>query len=138
MVGTLTVDGTTTITTLRQGGGTVTSGPNVTLTTVDKFAGTLTAAAGIGTLTSQGTTTVQSGNITTATIEGGTFTYQGTGTISTLNAVNCIVEFTGTTAGCTVTTFNRTGWPVAVKDPSSRVTWTNGLATGGVIKYTAA
>lgn len=136
--GTLTADGTCTITTLRQGGGTVTTGPNVTLTTVDKFAGTLTTAAGITTLTSQGTTTVRGGNITTATIENGTFTYQGTGTITTLNAQYCTIEFTGTTAGCTVTTFNRTGYPVTVKDLSSRVTWTNGLATGGVIKYTAA
>jgi hypothetical protein len=138
MVGTLTVDGTTTITTLRQGGGTVTSGPNVTLTTVDKFAGTLTAAAGIGTLTSQGTTTVQSGNITTANIEGGTFYYQGTGTITALNAQNCTVDFSGTTAACTVTTYTRTGWPVTWKDLSSRVTVTNGYPAGGVIKYTAA
>ncbi len=138
MANTLTAEGTATITTLRQGGGTVVTGPNVTLTTVDKFAGTLTAAAGIGTLTSQGTTTVQSGSITTATIEGGTFNYQGVGTITTLNACNCTLDFNGTTAACIVTTFNRTGWPVTIKDLSSRVTWTNGLATGGLIKYTAA
>lgn len=138
MVGTMVVDGTTTITTLRQGGGTITSGPNVTLTTVDKFAGTLTAAAGIGTLTSQGTTTVQSGNITTANIEGGTFYYQGTGTIGTLNPTNCTIDFNGTTAGCTVTTWGTPGRPVTIKDLASRVTSTNGLPTGGVIKYTAA
>jgi hypothetical protein len=137
-VGTLTADGTATITTLRQGGGTVNSGPNVTLTTVDKSAGTLTAAAGIGTLTSMGTTTVQSGNITTATIQAGTFVYQGVGTITTLNVLNCTVEFSGTTAGCTVTTVNLTGWPVIIKDVSSRVTWTNGLPTGGVTKFLAA
>lgn len=137
MIGTLSVDGTATITTLRQGGGTVTTGPNVTLTTVDKFAGTLTAAAGIGTLTSQGTTNVQSGNITTATIEGGTFNYQGTGTIGTLTPTNCTIDFNGTTAGCTVTTWGTPGRPVTIKDLSSRVTSTNGLPTGGVIKYTA-
>ena len=137
-VGTLTADGTATITTLRQGGGTITTGPNITLTTVDKFAGTLTTAAGITTLTSMGTTTVQSGDITTATIQAGTFTYQGVGTITTLNVLNCTVEFTGTTAGCTVTTVNLTGWPVTIKDLSSRVTWTNGLPTGGVTKFLAA
>ncbi len=138
MVNTLTGEGTATITTLRQGGGTVVTGPNVTLTTVDKFAGTLTAAAGIGTLTSQGTTTVQSGNITTANIEGGTFNYQGVGTIGTLNPTNCTINFNGTTAGCTVTTWGTPGRPVTINDPASRVTSTNGLPTGGTVKYLAA
>lgn len=137
--GTVALSGTTTATTLRIGTATVTSGPNVTLTTVTKDAGTLTADAGIGTLTqTSGTTTVGSGNITTANINGGTFNYRGSGTITTLNVRDCIVDFGGATASCTVTTINLNARPVTLKDPASRVTWTNGLPTGYTIKYTAA
>lgn len=132
-------DGTGTITTLRIGNATVTTGRNVTLTTVVKDAGTLTCEAGIGTLTSNsGTTTVNSGNITTANINGGTFEYAGAGTIGTLAVRNCVVDFGAATDACTVTTLTINARPVDIRDPSSRVTYTNGLTAGYRIKFLAA
>ena len=84
-----------------------------------------------------GTTTVTAGNITAASILGGTFAYKGAGTITAINVDNCSLDFSGTTAGCTVTTINEVGRPITISDPTDRVTWTNGLPTGRVIKYTA-
>lgn len=137
--GSFNYDGTGTCTTLRIGDATVTTGPNVTLTTVDKLKGTLTCSGGITTLISNaGTTTVQSGNITDCSILGGTFEYEGSGTITSMTAENCTLDFSGNTAACTVTTFNITARPVRLKDPSDRVTWTNGLPSGLRIDFLAA
>jgi hypothetical protein len=144
LTGTVTLTGSTAVTTLRVGTATVDAGINVTFTTIDSAEGTLTIQSGLTTLTSDGgTVTVTSGSITTANINGGTFAYKGTGTIGTLNIrpaglsgdETITIDFTGTTAACTVTTLNLTARPVEFVDPSSRVAWTNGFPVGGTITF---
>ena len=143
--GTATITGSTTVTTLRAGtSATIDAGINVAFTTVDSAGSTINMQSGCTTLTSDGgTVTTTAGSITTANINGGRWNYRGTGTIGTLNIrptglsgrETIAVDFTGTTAGCTVTTVTVTARPVEFIDPSSRVTWSNGLPTGGTITY---
>lgn len=139
LAGTLNATGTPTLTLVRNSSGTVNIGPQVTLVSIENEAGTVNSDAGCTNLTTyKGTVTFSTGNISAAAILGGTFNYEGTGTITAVNAENCTLNFSGTTAACTVVTINEIARPITIIDPTSRVAWTNGLPTGGTIKYTAA
>lgn len=110
------------------GDATVVCGDGTTLTTIDQSGGTLTTESAATTVTiTDGELTLLSGAHTTINIDGGTVHYRSTGTIITLNVSDGgLADFsqdmqTRTVNNCVVYT------GASIRDPFKTVIWTNGI-----------
>jgi hypothetical protein len=120
---------TSTVATLNVLGGTIYMGTGSTLTTIKQGGGTIVINSAATTITQDaGTITTQGSGAITTLSASGTANLNSTGTITTLNMRNgCLVDFKGNLTARTVTTPKL--WAGAkLNDPFGVITYTNGLA----------